>query len=72
MTQPPDAAALRRQWGARLRAARHDKGLTQNALAELAEIDQANVSRVEAGRAGLDATLRVAHALGLTLEDLAA
>lgn len=72
MTQTADAAALRREWGARLRAARQDKGLTQNELAELAEIDQANVSRVEAGRAGLNAMLRVAAALGVTLEELAA
>lgn len=72
MTQTADAAALRREWGARLRAARRDKGLTQNELAELAKIDQANVSRVEAGRAGIFATLQVASALGVTLEETAA
>lgn len=68
MTQTADAAALRRQWGATLRAARRDKGLTQTELADLADIDQANVSRVENGQAGLHAILTVAVALGVVLE----
>ena len=50
--------------------ARHEKGLTQKKLAELAEIEQASLSRIETGKVSPDlATLKkIAAALGRKLE----
>lgn len=68
MAQTADTAALRRQWGTTLREARRSKGLTQSELADLADIDQANVSRVENGQGGLTAVISIAVALGVVLD----
>ena len=67
MTQTT-AAETRRDWGARIRQAREQQQLTQVVLADLAGIDQASISRVEAGAGSFDSYLRAAKALGLVLE----
>jgi transcriptional regulator with XRE-family HTH domain len=47
-------------------------GLTQDALAELAEIDRRHVQRMEAGTAnpGIDVIVRVRHALRASWDEL--
>lgn len=62
------AAAQRKEWGAALRRRREERNLTQAAVAELTGIDQASVSRVEAGAGSLDSAIRLAATLGVTLE----
>lgn len=65
MPAPPpiDAAAI----GTRIRAARHDKGMTQDGLAASVGVSRSAVAQWETGRAGqLNANLaRVAEALGV-------
>jgi transcriptional regulator with XRE-family HTH domain len=62
-------AALRKQWGDALRSRREERGLTQEAVADLAGVDQGTVSRVEAGQIGFgNAYLRIANVLGVTFE----
>ena len=61
-------AEQRKEWGALLRQAREQRELTQAALAQLSGLDQASVSRVEAGQGGLHATFQLAKTLGVTLE----
>lgn len=61
------AATVRKEWGAALRREREQRGLTQAALAAEAGIDQASVSRVEAGAGRLDSYIAVASVLGVKI-----
>jgi putative molybdopterin biosynthesis protein len=58
--------------GARLRAARHARGLSQYQLARMARVSRQAVSAVEAGLSdpSLRVALTLARALGLTVEEL--
>jgi transcriptional regulator with XRE-family HTH domain len=58
--------------GAEIRRAREEAGLTQAALAERAAVSRQQVAALEAGRhvPGVDAALRLAAALGRSVEDL--
>ncbi|WP_030659693.1 MULTISPECIES: helix-turn-helix domain-containing protein [Streptomyces] len=70
---PPDRVlARRRVIGARIRAARTDAGLTQEALAERVGIDNKTVHRIEYGTSDptLSVLLRMADALGVPLTEL--
>ena len=58
------AELLRSSWGRNVRRARTGAGLTQTALGEAAGLDQAAVSRIEAGRR---ATLPVETMLALAV-----
>jgi transcriptional regulator with XRE-family HTH domain len=69
---PPDAAQLaarRLAFGDRLRAARHDAGLTQEQLAQRAGLDRSAYSEIERGQrdARLATLLRIESALGAHL-----
>ena len=70
---PPDwVLACRRAVGERIREARLAANLTQERLAELAEMDRQAINRIEQGHASplLDNLIRIAHALDLPLSDL--
>lgn len=58
---------MRKEWGAVLRRERERASLTQAAVARLTGLDQASVSRVEAGIGSLESTLRCAQVLGVEL-----
>lgn len=47
-------------------------GLSQNALAKIAEVSQSHISEIESGvkRVGLEITKKLAHALDVSIEDL--
>lgn len=62
------AAAVRKEWGTQLRQARERQGLTQAALADKLGIDQASVSRTEAGNGSFATAVRIAKALDVILE----
>lgn len=59
-------------WGARVRKARHEQGLSLELLAARAGIDLAHLSRGERGLAGFgdESRIRLATALGVRVEDL--
>ncbi|MEU2450036.1 helix-turn-helix transcriptional regulator [Streptomyces sp. NPDC012765] len=70
---PPDWVLVRRRViGARIRAARKDAGLTQEALAEAVGIDSKSVHRIEYGTSdpSLSVLLRLGDALGIPLVEL--
>lgn len=72
-TDPPDwVLARRRAIGARVRAARTDAGLTQEALGERVGIDHKTVHRIEYATSdpSLSVLLGIARAAGVTLADL--
>lgn len=58
--------------GARLRAVRHHRGLTQESLAERAGMDRSYLSAIERGRHNvpLDTICRLAWALSMDVRDL--
>ncbi len=62
----------RRAFAANLRAARHAKGLSQEALAERAGVHRTYLGSVERGERNIsiDNMERLAHALGVELRDL--
>lgn len=64
----------RRRWevGARLRKLRHERGLSQIQLGELAGIDNKSISRYENGHRnmGIDDLFRLADALGVPADRL--
>ncbi|MFH8797038.1 helix-turn-helix domain-containing protein [Streptomyces sp. NPDC017941] len=64
--------AARRAVGERIRTARLHANLTQERLAELAELDRQSINRIEQGHASplLDNLVRIADALGVPLADL--
>jgi transcriptional regulator with XRE-family HTH domain len=61
-----DMQQARRRAGALLRRKRLDRGLTQKDVEELSHIDQANISKYEAGTLSLqlDTYVRLMHAQG--------
>jgi DNA-binding XRE family transcriptional regulator len=65
-------SALLLSFGAHLRALRKQRGLSQQALADEAELSWPTVQRVEAGNqsATLEVLAALAKALGLSLSDL--
>jgi transcriptional regulator with XRE-family HTH domain len=66
-TEPlPPLAEWRAAFGARLRAARERRGLSQEALAERAGVDRKLIYRTELGQTSprLDAVVCIAAALG--------
>lgn len=58
--------------GSRIRTLRHTYGMTQESLAERAQISLQFLSKLECGRcgAGLDVFVRIANALGATMDEL--
>ncbi len=58
--------------GERIRARRREKRLTQNALAELVELEPSNISHIERGvsKVGLNSLVKIANALSCTTDDL--
>jgi transcriptional regulator with XRE-family HTH domain len=69
---PADLLAFRRHFGDRLRSLRHRAGLTQQALAERADLDKQVVSLIENAHQSprLDTVKRIAHALGISVAEL--
>ncbi len=60
--------------GAAIRAARHDCGLSQEALADAAGIDRSHMGKIERGERNVSVlnVARVAEALGTTVASLMA
>ncbi|MBK7691231.1 MAG: helix-turn-helix transcriptional regulator [Bacteroidetes bacterium] len=60
----------RERIGARIRELREDKGFDAKRLAMLANIDAANLSRIEQGRysVGLDILVKISQALGVRID----
>lgn len=58
--------------GARVRRFRKERGLTQQALAELSDQEPSNISHIERGatKLGLPTIVSIANALGVTVDDL--
>ncbi|MCI0384602.1 helix-turn-helix transcriptional regulator [Streptomyces sp. CNQ085] len=70
---PPDWVLQRRRViGDRIRAARRDRGMSQERLAELAGMDRQAVGKLELGYTSplLDTLLRIADVLDVELSDL--
>ena len=65
-------AALLRTLGKRIRDLRHDRGLSQERLAELSDIHENHVRRIEGGTANPSylVLVRIAKALGVTFPEL--
>lgn len=65
-----DRNADRERIGSRIRQLRVDKGMEAKQLATLADIDAANLSRIEQGRysVGLDILTKISHALGVKVD----
>lgn len=65
-----DRSEDRKYIGSRIRQLREKKGMEAKALAKLANIDAANLSRIERGRysVGLDVLSRIANALGAKVD----
>jgi transcriptional regulator with XRE-family HTH domain len=68
----PRLAQWRRRFGDHLRVCRHERGLTQEALAERAGVDRKLIYRTELGQTSprLDAVVQIADALGIGITDL--
>lgn len=70
---PPDwVVARRRAVGDHIRAARRERKLSQETLAEAAGMDRQSINRIEQGHASpyLDNLIRIAAALDVPLSDL--
>jgi len=67
---PETTEEVQRAWGLVIRLERLARGERQVDVASRVPTDQKVVSNVERGAATLDTTVRVAAALGLTIEDL--
>jgi len=70
---PPDWVLVRRRAiGDNLRAARLERNLSQERLAELAGLDRQAINRIELGHqaALIDNLIRIADALNIPLADL--
>jgi transcriptional regulator with XRE-family HTH domain len=63
---------LRQVLARNLRQARHEKGLSQEELADLAEINRTYISKLETGSTwgGLEIIARLARVLGCSAADL--
>jgi transcriptional regulator with XRE-family HTH domain len=70
----PSETILLRTLGARIRAQRKERGLSQEGLAELARIHENHVRRIEAGTANPSYVVlhRIARALKIELPELVA
>jgi transcriptional regulator with XRE-family HTH domain len=70
--EPTELHALQRAFGANVRRARHLKGLTQERLAELADLSLRNIQRVEAGEINVLMTtvVRIREALDCSADKL--
>lgn len=69
---PDWVPARRRQIGDRVRAVRGERGLSQERLGELVDLDRKTINRIEQGAHStlLDHLLLIADALGVPLADL--
>ena len=67
-----DSHSHRRLLGETLRAKRKNAGLTQEKLAEKADLSAIFISRIERGRESpsVDSLVKIARALGLKVRDL--
>lgn len=67
---PGGSASVR--LGQAMRRLRHGRGITQEALADLAELDRTFISMLERGkrRATLESAEAIARAFGLTITEL--
>ena len=67
-----DSHSHRRLLGETLRAKRKNAGLTQEKLAEKADLSAIFISRIERGRESpsVDSLVKIARALGLKVSDL--
>lgn len=65
-----DRSAERERIGAKIRQLREEKGMEAKQLATLANIDTANLSRIEKGKysVGLDILTRISDALGVKVD----
>jgi DNA-binding XRE family transcriptional regulator len=65
-----DHSAERERIGAKIRKLREEKGMEAKQLAMLADIDAANLSRIELGRysVGLDILSKISQALGVKID----
>jgi transcriptional regulator with XRE-family HTH domain len=73
-TTPVDSVEVTETVGDRIRRYRRYRGLTQQALADLASVDKSYISRLEAGEVadpGLEIVERLAAALQVSLRQLA-
>lgn len=70
--KPNELLALQKVFGANVRRERHLRGLTQERLAELAELSLRNVQRIEAGEINVLMTtvVRIRRALDCSAGDL--
>lgn len=68
----PRLAELRRQFGLRLRELREGRGLTQEQLGEMADVDRKTINRIENGMYSphLDKVFQIADALSVPTRDL--
>ncbi len=69
-----DSDGRLRQLGAAIRAARHERGLSQEALADAAGIDRSHMGKIERGERNVSVlnVARVATALNLSVASLMA
>ena len=69
-----DSNGRLRQLGAAIRAARHERGLSQEALADAAGIDRSHMGKIERGERNVSVlnVARVATALNVSLASLMA
>ncbi|MFZ3593625.1 helix-turn-helix domain-containing protein [Streptomyces sp. BH104] len=69
---PDWVLTYRREIGDRIRAERERQKVTQEGLAELADLDRKTVNRIEQGAYStlIDHLIRIARALGVPLRDL--
>jgi transcriptional regulator with XRE-family HTH domain len=70
--KPKPSSAWLKQFGDNVRRERTAKGITQQQLAETADLNIRNVQRIEAGESDvlLRTTVRIRRALGCPLEKL--
>jgi transcriptional regulator with XRE-family HTH domain len=69
-----DAEGKLRLLGVAIRAARHERGLSQEALADAAGIDRSHMGKIERGERNVSVlnVARVSEALGITIASLMA
>jgi transcriptional regulator with XRE-family HTH domain len=72
MKRPGDSSTLKRVVGERIREKRKRLGLTQEGVAELAELDRKHISMVETGQAEprIGTLVSIAGALKVPVEEL--
>jgi transcriptional regulator with XRE-family HTH domain len=68
------ASALKRRLATNVRRLRHEAGMTQEALAEAADLDRRHVTKIEAAEANvtIGTLCKLSNALGVTPADLLA